>query len=49
MRRLAVIVAWMLAACAGSADAGDVPPRSTTQLPSLCVPSPDEAMTYSVL
>jgi hypothetical protein len=44
MRGLVVFVAWMLAACAGSADAGDLPTRQTTELPSLCVPSADETM-----
>lgn len=44
MRQLAVVVAWMIAACAGSADAGDLPPHRTVELPSPCVPSPDDTL-----
>jgi hypothetical protein len=48
MRSLAVFVAWMLAACAGSADAGDQPARQTIEPPPLCVPSSDETLWLPV-
>ncbi|MGZ3442504.1 MAG: hypothetical protein ACXVDD_23445 [Polyangia bacterium] len=44
MRGLVAFAAWVLAACAGSADAGDQPDRKITELPSLCVPSADETL-----
>ena len=48
MRRLAIFAAWMLVACAGSADAGDLQEPKTLEAPSVCVPSADETLWLPV-
>ncbi len=44
MRRLVALAAWVLAACAASADAGDLPPHVWSTEATACVPSADETV-----
>lgn len=44
MRRFTALAAWLIAACASPAEAGDVPTRMALTLPTACVPSADETV-----